>query len=658
MGPGMPRLTTRRGIALGIAVAVVALVLLWDWNWFKGPIEKRVEQQTGRRFEIGGDLDVDLGWTPRVTVEDVHLGNAPWGRSPDMLAAERADFTIDLRALIGGRLSLPSIALTSPRIDLQNSPEGGNWQIATPPPQEDEAQEKAAPEIGRLRIDRGRITYFDPADRTDIAVDVSTREGAATARSLVMRATGTLRGMAFEADAKSGPVLSLADTGTPYPFDARARAGRTRVHVEGTVTGLQAFTAARLQLELQGDTLAALHPLTGLVLPETPPYRVAGLLIHEGPRWTFDDFTGHVGDSDLSGDLTATYLDERPRLVARLKSKQLDLDDLAGMVGATPDTGPGETASPQQHAEAARDEARPRVLPDEPVDLPQLRSMDADVHFEAASIQHRKMPLDHLRTHLTLERGLLKLEPLDFGVAGGRIESNVVLDAREPALGLDLRTNFSRLDLARLLPGNELVDRSTGLIGGRAQMQSQGRSTAELLGNADGELGVAMRGGRFSNLLLEGAGLDAAEALGFLVRGDKTVKVRCAVLDLKAQDGVFTPRAFVVDTTDTNIHVEGEIDLGEEKLDLTLHPLPKDFSPLTLRSPLHIRGTLKSPQVRPDRALLVKGGIAAALGALINPLAALLPLIETGPGKNADCESLVAAAERSARPKTAAAGPS
>jgi len=38
----------------------------------------------------------------------------------------------------------------------------------------------------------------------------------------------------------------------------------------------------------------------------------------------------------------------------------------------------------------------------------------------------------------------------------------------------------------------------------------------------------------------------------------------------------------------------------------------------------------------------------AVLGALINPLAALLPLIETGPGENADCQSLVAAAERTA----------
>ncbi|TDU28296.1 hypothetical protein DFR24_2663 [Panacagrimonas perspica] len=634
-----------------LIVAIVALILLWDWKWFKRPIEKRVEQQTGRSFRIGGDLDVDLGWNPRVILDDVHLGNAPWARAKDMLGAERADVTIDLRELLAGRMSFPSIALTAPRLDLQNAPEGGNWQIATPRRGDEAPAEengKTAPQIGKLSIDRGKLTYFDPADKTDVEVDIATQSGSSVARSLMLRAKGRLRGLPLEAIAHGGPVLSLTDTDSPYPFDAKFTAGRTRATIEGSVTGLQAFTAAKLKLDIEGETLAALHPLTHLVLPETPPYRIRGLLVHEGEEWRFNDFVGNVGDSDLSGSLTATYIDERPRLVATLQSKQLDIDDLAGFVGATPSTGPGETASAEQKVEAKREEKEARVLPDTPVDLAQLRSMDADVQFTALSIKKKDLPIDNLKTHLTLEQGLLKLEPLNFGVAGGRIESNMSIDARQARLALEARTNFTRLDLAKLLPGNALVERSTGLIGGRANLKSNGSSTAELLGHADGELGIAMRGGSFSNLLLEGAGLDAAEALGFLVRGDRTVRVRCAVLDLEATDGVFKPRAFVVDTTDTNINVKGSVDMGKEELDLTVHPLPKDWSPLSLRTPLHVRGTFKEPKLRPDRALLIKGGAVAALAALVNPLAALLPLIETGPGENADCKSLVAAAERTA----------
>ncbi len=642
------RITRGRAIAITVLIGWVVLIFLWDWNWFKRPLEKRVEQQTGRSFRIGGDLDVDLGWHPRVTIDNVHLGNAPWGRAKDMLGAERADVTVDLLALIGGRMSFPDIALTAPRIDLQNSPKGGNWLIAAPKAEDqDRGHEKAAPEIGTLSIDRGKLTYFDPADDTDVEVDIAT-QAADTADALMLRARGKLRTLPLEATAHGGPVLSLMAT-TPYPFDAKAKVGATRATVKGTVTGVQAFTSARLQLDMEGDTLAALHPLTGLVLPETPPYRVRGLLIHEGPKWTFDNFTGNVGDSDLSGDFTATYIDSRPRLVAKLKSRQLDIDDLAGFVGATPDTGPGETASAAQKVEAKKEEKDDRLLPDKPVNLARLRSMDADVEFQALGIKKKNLPIDNLQTHLTLDHGMLKLEPLNFGVAGGRVESNISIDARKPELVLDTRTNFTRLDMAKLLPGNALIDKSTGLVGGRANLHSTGSSTAGLLGNANGELGIAMRGGTFSNLLLEGAGLDAAEAVGFLIRGDRTVRVRCGVLDLEAKDGVLRPRAFVIDTTDTNLHVDGSVDMGKEELDLTVHPLPKDWSPLTLRSPLHVRGTFKAPVIRPDREVLLKGGAAAILGALVTPIAALLPLIETGPGKNADCESLVAAAERSAK---------
>lgn len=645
----MIRTSRGRTISAALILAIILLIVFWDWNWFKRPIEKRVEQQTGRTFRINGDLDVDLGWNPRVTLDDVHLGNASWAREKDMVGAERADVTIDLRALIAGRMSFPRIALTAPRIDLQNSPKGGNWQIATPKSDDEEDKgEKAAPEIGQLSIDRGKLTYFDPADKTDVEVDIATQSGSENAKSLMLRAKGKLRGETLEATANGGPVLSLTDTTSPYPFDAKVSVGRTRAKVDGTVTGLQAFTAAQLNLDVEGETLAALHALTQLVLPETPPYRIRGLLVHEGEKWMFNDFTGNVGDSDLSGDLTATYIDERPRLVAKLQSKQLDIDDLAGFVGATPDTGPGETASAKQEAEAKKADQSDRVLPSEPVDLAQLRSMDADVEFTALSIRKKDLPIDDLNTHLKLEKGVLSLEPLNFGVAGGRIESIMRIDAQKPTLALDTRTNFTRLDLAKLLPGNSTVTKGTGLIGGRANLKSTGASTAELLGNADGELGIAMRGGSFSNLLLEGAGLDAAEAIGFLVRGDRTVRVRCGVLDLEAQDGVFRPRIFVVDTTDTNLKVDGKVDMGKEELDLTVHPMPKDWSPLSLRSPLHLRGTFKEPKVRPDSQLAIKGGVAAALGALINPLAALLPLIETGPGKNADCDSLVAAAERTA----------
>jgi uncharacterized protein involved in outer membrane biogenesis len=103
------------------------------------------------------------------------------------------------------------------------------------------------------------------------------------------------------------------------------------------------------------------------------------------------------------------------------------------------------------------------------------------------------------------------------------------------------------------------------------------------------------------------------------------------------KDGVMTTKGLAFDTSDTAVFGQGDIDMRNEALRLRLVPQPKDMSPVTLRVPLKIGGTFKDPSFLPEPApLLARGAAAAALYAIAPP-AALLALIETGPGKNIDC---------------------
>ena len=113
-------------------------------------------------------------------------------------------------------------------------------------------------------------------------------------------------------------------------------------------------------------------------------------------------------------------------------------------------------------------------------------------------------------------------------------------------------------------------------------------------------------------------------------------------------------KALLLDTSDTVINGSGQISLADETLDLVLHPLPKDRSILSLRSPLKISGTFAAPYAGPDKtALAGRAGLALVLGA-INPLLALAATLETGPGQDADCQGALAIA---ADPKAKASGP-
>ena len=50
--------------------------------------------------------------------------------------------------------------------------------------------------------------------------------------------------------------------------------------------------------------------------------------------------------------------------------------------------------------------------------------------------------------------------------------------------------------------------------------------------------------------------------------------------------------------------------------------------------------------VRPKAGPIVARGAAAAALAVANPLLALLPFIETGPGKDSDCGALLGSVKR------------
>ena len=103
-----------------LALVVAVLVLLWDWNWFKGPVERTVQARTGRSFEIGGNLDVDLGRITTIRADALRLGNADWSKQPDMAVADRLELRIEPLALLFRReVRIPEIRLARPRVRLE-----------------------------------------------------------------------------------------------------------------------------------------------------------------------------------------------------------------------------------------------------------------------------------------------------------------------------------------------------------------------------------------------------------------------------------------------------------------------------------------------------------------------------------------------------------
>ncbi|QOW22687.1 AsmA family protein [Novilysobacter avium] len=621
-----------------VVLGLIVLVALWDWNWFKAPVERQVENRTGREFRIKGDLDVDLGWTPTIRANDVHFANAKWARNPEMASAEQLELSIDVLRLLRGKVRIPHLRLAQPHVSLEANPEGGgNWQLRN------SGGGDSNLEFRRVWISRGELVFLDEADKTDIKVGVTSAAAkeAGNAPPIQVKGGGQWRGNEFTVEGTAESPVELRDVDSPYQIDARAQAGATKAHARGTLLDPLRMRDFDLQLNLSGKNLDDLYPLIGVALPPTPPYTLEGRLTRDingsSTTWHYDKFSGTVGDSDLAGSAAFTTGGDRPLLKADLHSKRLDFDDLAGLVGGAPQTGPGETSNPELTAKAAEMKARQRVLPDTPYRLEKMRAMDADVSLKADRINAPSLPLDNMNTRLSLNAGLLVLDPLDFGVAGGKIQSTVRMDARESDIRTHAKVQVRGLDLSRMLPKVESLQNAIGKISGHVDLTGHGNSIAAMLGSSDGQVEIGMGSGKISNMLMEMAGIDIAEIIKFKLTGDRLIPIRCAFGEFKVADGTMTAGAFAFDTTDTMLLGEGTIDLKNEQLDLIIRPRPKDRSILAFRAPLLVDGSFKHPGIRPDlKRVGLRGAIALALGSIAPP-AALLATLELGPGEDAGC---------------------
>ena len=89
---------------------------------------------------------------------------------------------------------------------------------------------------------------------------------------------------------------------------AQVKIADTSIALAGTLTDPLNLGALDLRLKLAGASLGNLYPLTGVTLPDSPAYSTDGHLIaklHEasGASFTYENFNGKIGNSDIHGNL-------------------------------------------------------------------------------------------------------------------------------------------------------------------------------------------------------------------------------------------------------------------------------------------------------------------------------------------------------------------
>jgi hypothetical protein len=285
--------------------------------------------------------------------------------------------------------------------------------------------------------------------------------------------------------------------------------------------------------------------------------------------------------------------------------------------------------------------------------------MNADVHYRADAVVSREFPLRMAETSLSLKNAVLKLAPVSFTFSGGSLKGNVQIDARKdvPVSDVDLRLSNLRLD--QFVPVANGAASLDGVASAHAQLHGIGNSIHKAASTASGTVSVAVPRGEIRKAFAELLGINVATSLGLLLTGDQTqIDVRCAGAEFGANNGVMQLRQFVFDTPVVVASGEGTVDLKNERLDLAITGHPKKFELIRLRAPITISGPLGHPAIGVQAGpAIAQTGIAAALGAVFSPLVSVLPFLDPGLAKDANCGALLAQSQSQGTPVAQAALP-
>ena len=338
---------------LGVLVLVIgagALVpFLVDLNEYKELIGAKVEEATGRRLAIDGEIKLSVLPLPTVSVNGARFANAPGATVPDMARLESLEVRVAVLPLLRGAIQVAKVTLVSPVIELERFTDGSaNWTLAL---EGDEAPSAGGPgfdlSLDDVVIENGRLTYREP-DLVETVEDIDVR-ASAEALDGPFEAEGALvaRGIPLSF------AISAGRLGTETtPFDFEVGTGNFTVRLSGAAQTAGEAPTVKAKLTVTGDSLA--ETLAGLGVVEHP------LLDHKieisadvdaAPTGAQVEALNFALGPIQGGGSVAVDLGEVPRVDAVLALKAIALAEIleqlpapAAATGESAEEFPGEAA--------------------------------------------------------------------------------------------------------------------------------------------------------------------------------------------------------------------------------------------------------------------------------------------------------------------------
>lgn len=618
------------------------------------------------RLQLLGGIRLEVG---RLTISAPQAFDVPY-----LVDAEGLDLKLRYRDLLQLKEGEPYRikAIRAEKLDahmIRHADHHATWDFEL----DDSGPSRPFPMIEELAVNQGQARIDDAETQARFTTKFYTEEGTHLANpESKLQVKGELLKRPLQGELVTQGFLPVATQGKDSPpINSKGwlKYGAVDLKFNGAVYDLFGAQRVKGKLDVSGPSLADVGDLLDLAFPRTPSFKINAEVEKTTEQWKVNVADAAIGRSRLNGQFVYDYGDRKPMLSGKIRGPLLVLADLAPAFGA------GD--KPKTGAKANTG----KVFPNESLDFTTYDRMNADIqiHFDAVELgsifKERIAPLDF---HLSLQDRKLTVAKLYAGTEKGNLSGELMINAPvatvsgeqatppppvpewdmqlalnniqlekwlkvapedrdpQPQASRDKRTNQTNAKDPKTGDAKAKDKQApayiTGNLNAKAKLKGQGRSTAALLKSVEGQLALVVKDGEISHLVVEAAGLDIAQSVGLLLKGDQAIPMQCAVMGWRAKQGIMTPEAALVDTAVTTVYVQGDINLGEEQFNLELQASPKNFSPFTVRSPILVTGPFVNPEVSLSPVPIAARVAGGVLLALVNPFAAILPFLDPGEG--------------------------
>lgn len=606
-------------------VIVAVLLLAAAALWF-GPLLALAPAQAGASRAVGkpvriAALSIAPVWPPTVVAIGVQVEGV--GTIAQVTAQ------LDPSSLLGGRARVAVVRLVRPDISVLTDASGLVAPRVTPPPHAAGGGIGGGSANGReappdVVVQDARIVWQDPrlalpvtahgdgevaggvtnlvlsVDRlrsvggwalSDLKVSMTAPTGGAPR----LEVKGLFQSRPFTATLVIPAPAGLApQRPTPVQFDASV-AGAT-VALRGTVGSLANPSHFDGSIDVNAPdvtNLVALLPRSGLSgIPLSGPARLHGdvAIAPQSIRFNSVVFDTPAAAFTAAG---AYSWSGQASLNARIEASRLDFDALRP--GPSPAGSPvaSEPSSPVPAVNADPVESG-RVIPARPLPWPRLGGGEhADIDLHVADLIWRGVSYRDVRTHVLVRDHRLSATPITLVLPDGApANGSLLVDGWSDPPTIHVTARAPSIQVATLLQALRQPPLAGGTGTLNVDLRGTGSDTRTLAASLEGTASLHVAGGEIQNSvfdrLLAETGLPLPKLRG-------ATALRCLDADAHALAGNVDFGSFVIDSDRVRIEGDGGINLADESINVSLHPVWRGV--LRFSVPMDIGGTLARPQM-------------------------------------------------------------